>query len=100
MENESNKQIIEELNISANPILRVKRENGLTRIYNRLPKDQPIQWQEIMEESKKVSAIRKDFQRLKNGERNLEVLERISSTLDSLKTKIEEFKSRLEQPLD
>lgn len=99
-ENIPNKQIMKDLNISESPIQRIKKENKLTRVYNRLPKNQAIQWSEIMEESKKVTEIRQDFRRLKQGERNIEVLDHITMTLDSLKSKIEEFKARLQPKAD
>lgn len=99
-ENIPNKQIMKDLNISESPIQRIKKENKLTRVYNRLPKNQAIQWSEIMEESKKVTEIRQDFRRLKQGERNIEVLDHITMTLDALKSKIEEFKARLQPKAD
>ena len=92
--NEPNKKIMEELNISGNTIQKIKKEHGLIRTYNRLPCPQPITWTEIVEESKKVTELRKAFKRLKEGERNLEILEEISNTLDNLKNSIEKFKAR------
>ena len=89
LNNESNKKIMNDLNIS------VKREHGLTRIYNRLPKGQLISWTEIMDESKKVTEIREAFKRLKEGERTPEILEQISATLESLKSAIDGFRKRL-----
>lgn len=93
-QNQTNKQIMEDLNISNRPIQRVKKENGLNRVYHKLPQPQIISWVEIMEESKKVSDIRRAFKRLKEGERTPEILEQISTKLEELKIAVDEFRSR------
>ena len=95
--NESTKKIMEDLNISYTPINRIKKELGLQRVYNRNPKPQEILWTEIMQESKKVTKIRQAFKRLKEGERTPEILEQISTTIDELKSAIDEFKARVQK---
>jgi len=94
-EGKKNKQIAEELGLREQTICVIKKKYGLVRKYNRLEPEQNIKWEEIAEESKHITALRKMYMNFKKGERTPEILEDMLKTIEHLKDVVLDFKKRL-----
>ena len=94
-EGKKNKQIAEELGLREQTICVIKKKYGLVRKYNRLEPEQNIKWEEIVEESKHITALRKMYMNFKKGERTPEILDDMLKTIEHLKDVVVNFKSRL-----
>ena len=94
-EGKTNKQIAEELGLKEQTICVIKKKYGLVRKYNRLEPEQNIKWEEIVEESKHITALRKMYMNFKKGERTPEILEDMLKTIEHLKDVVLDFKNRL-----
>jgi len=82
--------------LSEGSIKRLKRGFGLTKEYHFLPVTNGFRFDEIKEQSQNITKLRETYRRFKLGERTPEILEEMEKTLDILKAKIQEFKSRFE----
>ena len=87
-------EIAKQFGVVEGTIRRLKAEFGLTRTYHFLPKPQEFGYYEIKEQSRNVTKLREAYRRFKLGERTPEILQEIEQTLDAMKAKIQEFKSR------
>ena len=82
-------------NLHKESLRKIKKELGLTKTYNRLPKPQKFGYYEIKEQSQNITKLRETYRKFKLGERTPEILEDMQDTLNKLILKIQEFKSRL-----
>ena len=76
-------------------VRRRKAQLGLTRKYHFVSDPKGFSFNEIKEESRKITELRENYRKFKLGERTPEILEKMEQTLTNLLAKIQEFKSRV-----
>lgn len=90
------KEVAKKYNIGEAYARKIKSELGLTKTYHPIPNPQGFKYSEIMEQARNISKLRKTYSKFRYGERTPEILDEMEKTLDDLKAKIQEFKSRFE----
>ena len=82
-------------NLHKEYIRRIKASLGLTRVYHFLPKPQQFGYYEIKEFSQKITELRKNCRKFKEGDRTPQIIDEMEKVIKELDAKIQEFKSRL-----